>query len=118
MLYRLGITYIKRKTWDDARVVFSKLIKENFGFAWRYLGLAYTRLEQYEFAEEALNEANLLDIENHEVWRYLTLYSLLTDRKPQALECLCEVNKVKYEEIPILIEIASLFSKPYSKFLN
>ncbi len=116
MLYRLGITYIKRKTWEDAKVVFSKLIKENYGFAWRYLGLAYTRLGDYEFAEEALNEANLLDIENAELWGYLTLFCLQTNRKPQALECLSELNKVKFEEIPVLTEIGNMFAKPFSKF--
>ena len=118
MLFKLGITYIKRKTWEDAKVVFLKLIKENHGFAWRYLGLAYTRLEEYEFAEEALNEANLLDIDNSDLWRYLTLFTLCTHRKSQALECLKEMNKYKYEEIPILVEIASTFNKQFSKLLT
>jgi len=113
MLYRLGMTYIKRKSWEDAAVVLKKLIKESYGFAWSYLGLAYTRLEQYDKAEEALNQANLLDIDNPDNWGYLTLFCLLTDRKPQALECLNELRKATYDDTGILAEIANLFYKNY-----
>ena len=109
MLYRLGMCYIRRKSWEDAVVVFKKLIKESYGFAWSYLGLAYTRLEKYANAEEALNQANLLDIDKADNWGYLTLFCLITDRKPQALECLNELKKVKYEDAGILSEIANIF---------
>ena len=118
MLYRLGITYIKRKSWDDAVVVFKKLIKEQqYGFAYSILGLAYTRLEEYNFAEECLKNANLLDIDNAYNWGYLTLFCLITDRKAQALECLNELKKVKYDDTPIIIEIANIFHRNYGKKL-
>ena len=66
MLTRLGIIYIRRKTWNDAKTVFMHILKDSVlhSFAWRYLGLALTRLNEYIAAEEALNEAVLLDIEN------------------------------------------------------
>ena len=66
MLTRLGIIYIKRKTWNDAKVVFLQILKDNVyhSFAWRYLGLALTNLEEYAAAEEALNESISLNDES------------------------------------------------------
>ena len=78
MLARLGIIYIGRKSWNDAKTVFLHILKESslHSFAWRYLGLALTNLEEYEAAEEALNEAILLDIENPLTWAYLTMFCI------------------------------------------
>ena len=113
MLTRLGIIYIKRKTWNDAKVVFLQILKDNVyhSFAWRYLGLALTNLSEYESAEEALNEAILLDIENPVTWAYLTMFCIKVERKEQALACLNELIKINFNEIEILSEIASLFYK-------
>jgi tetratricopeptide (TPR) repeat protein len=129
MLYRLGMTYIKRKTWSDAKTVFQHILKDNpgYAFAWRYLGLAYMRLGEYESAEESLNEANLLDIENPQVWGYLTILCILMERKNQALECLNEFIKGNYNDLEMLEEIGDLFFKIgeyeltaelYTKILN
>ena len=54
MLTRLGIIYIGRKTWNDAKTVFLHILKEStyHSFAWRYLGLALTNLEEYSSAED------------------------------------------------------------------
>jgi tetratricopeptide (TPR) repeat protein len=113
MLYRLGMTYIKRKTWADAKTVFHHILKDNpgYAFAWRYIGLAYMRLGEYESAEEALNEANLLDIENPQVWGYLTVLCILMGRKNQALECLNEFIKTNFNDLELLEEIGDLFFK-------
>ena len=120
---------LKEKTWGDAKTVFSQILKiePGFAFAWRYLGLAYLRLGEYESAEEALNEANLLDIENSELWAYITILCLRTARKNQALECLNELEKCNYNNIEILEEIGDLFfeagefeltAEIYNKILN
>lgn len=111
MLYRLGYTFIKRQTWDDAKTVFVEILKinPNFSFAWRYLGLSLMRLGNHTSAEEALSEANLLDIENYENWGFLTLFCLKEERKYQAIECLNELFKTKYSNIEILEEIAESF---------
>lgn len=113
MLYRLGITYIKRKMWKFAQETFLQILKENngFSFAWLYLGIAYMRMEEFSKAEEALNEANLLDVENHKVWAYLTIFCLSIGRKYQALESFNELNKANFEDYEILEEIADLFEK-------
>ena len=113
MLTRLGIVYIRRKTWSDAKVVFLQILRDSVyhSFAWRYLGLALTNLEEYEAAEEALNEAILLDIENPLTWAYLTMFCIKVKRKEQALACLNELIKMKFNVIDITSEIASLFYK-------
>jgi tetratricopeptide (TPR) repeat protein len=113
MLFRLGYTFIKRQTWDDARTVFLEILKNNpnYSFAWRYLGLALMRLENYESAEEALSEANLLDIDNAENWGFLTLFCLKVGRKSQALECLNELFKTDYQNPDIIYEIGEHFSE-------
>ena len=113
MLTRLGIVYIKRKTWSDAKVVFLQILKDSVyhSFAWRYLGLSLTNLEEYEAAEEALNEAILLDIENPLTWAYLTMFCIKVQRGEQALACLNELIKMKFSQIDITSEIASLFYK-------
>jgi tetratricopeptide (TPR) repeat protein len=113
MLYRLGLVYVRRKTWADAKTVFLQILKEStqFGFAWRYLGLAYMRLGEYNLAEEALNEANLLDVDNPENWAYLTIFCILVGRKFQAYECLNELNKTKFENCELWEEIGDLFER-------
>ena len=113
MLVRLGIVYIRRKTWSDAKVVFLQILRDSVyhSFAWRYLGLALTNLEEYEAAEEALNEAILLDIESPLAWAYLTMFCIKVKRKEQALACLNELIKMKFNIIDITSEIASLFYK-------
>lgn len=118
MLYRLGSTFIKRQTWDDARTVFLEILKinPNYSFAWRYLGLSFMRLENFTSAEEALSEANLLDIENAENWAFLTLFCLKVDRKFQAIECLNELFKTKYSGDQVLDEIAEIFNNHYNEY--
>ena len=117
MLYRLGYTFIKRSTWEDAKTVFLEILKENqnYSFAWRYLGLSLMRLKNYKSSEEALSEANLLDIENSENWGFLTLYCLKDEKKYQAIECVNELFKTNYSNVDILFEIADTF-KDYKEY--
>ena len=113
MLTRLGIIYIGRKTWNDAKTVFLHILKEStyHSFAWRYLGLALTNLEEYSSAEESLNEAISLDIENPFAWAYLTIYCIKVERKEQALACLNELIKMKFKNVETTCDIAMLFYK-------
>ena len=113
MLTRLGIIYIRRKTWNDAKVVFLHILKDSVyhSFAWRYLGLALTHLGEYDGAEEALDEAILLDIENPLTWAYLTMFCINVGRREHALACLNELIKMKFNQIEITSDIALLFYK-------
>ena len=113
MLTRLGIIYTRRKTWSDAKTVFLQILKDSVyhSFAWRYLGLALTNLGEFDAAEEALNEAILLDIENPLTWAYLTMFCINVGRREQALACLNELIKMKFTQIDITSDIALLFYK-------
>ena len=111
MLYRLGMTYIHRETWADAKTVFFQILKDNpgYSFAWRNLGYALMKLGEYDTSEEALNEANLLDIENPVVWAYLCMFCISVGRKYQAHECLNELVRNKFSDVKILEEIGLMF---------
>jgi tetratricopeptide (TPR) repeat protein len=113
MLYRLGMTYINRTTWKDAKTVFLQILKENpgYSFAWGYLGFSLMKLGEYSSAEEAFNEANLLDVENPRIWAYLCIYCITVGRKYQAFECLNELMKMQFIDVKLLEEIGDLFSK-------
>ncbi len=111
MLVKLGTIYIKNKQWYDAKVIFKQILRDNVehSFGWRYLGFALTKLGEYQEAEKALRRANLLDVENPVIWAYLTIYSLSTGKKNQALECLNELSKVNFNDTDLLKEIGNLF---------
>ena len=113
MLTRLGLIYIRRKTWGDAKTVFLHILKDSVyhSFAWRYIGLALTELGDYIPAENALNESISLDIENPNSWAYMTMFCINVDRKREAFECLNELIKMNFSDIYILNEIAQLFYK-------
>ncbi len=69
---RLGIVYARRKAWKDAKIVFMKCCRSSeykpSTTAWLYLGLSCLRLGEYQQAEDALSQANILDHLNPRVW--------------------------------------------------
>ena len=111
MLTKLGLLYINTESWYNAKVIFQQILRDSVehSFAWRYLGFVLTKLGEYDQAEKALTQANLLDVENPTIWAYLTLFCLHTKRRNQAIECLNELIKVNFRDIELLKEIASLF---------
>ena len=116
MLTKLGLLYIHTESWYNAKVIFQQILRDSVehSFAWRYLGFVLTKLGEYDQAEKALTQANLLDVENPTIWAYLTLFCLHTKRRNQAIECLNELIKVNFRDIELLKEIASLFMKSES----
>ena len=111
MLVKLGLIYIKEEKWYDAKVIFKQIIKydQEASYAWRYLGYSLTQLAEFEEAEKALMKANILDVENPLIWAYLTIFDLNNGKKYQALECFNELNKVNYNDVKIMKQIAKLF---------
>ena len=85
---RLGIVYAKRKSWKDAKTVFAKCCKAHDFLpsttAWYYLGVACFRLGEMQQAEDALNQANILDHLNYRVWGMMAVLSLTEQRAAQA----------------------------------
>ena len=113
MMVKLGNVYIKNEKWYEAKVVYNQILKNSIehSFAWRFLGFTLTKLGEFDEAEKALTQANLLDVENPLIWAYLTIFCLSTNRKNQALQCLNELNKVNFNDKDILIEIAKMFEE-------
>ena len=111
MLVKLGLIYIKEEKWYDSKVIFKQIIKfdPEASYAWRYLGYSLTQLGEFEDAEKALMKANILDVENPLIWAYLAIFDLNNGKKYQALECFNELNKVNYNDINIMKQIAKLF---------
>ena len=111
MLVKLGLIYIKEEKWYDSKVIFKQIIKYDpeASYAWRYLGYSLTQLAEFEDAEKALMKANILDVENPLIWAYLTIFNLNNGKKYQALECFNELNKVNYNDVNIMKQIAQLF---------
>ena len=77
---RLGLVYIKRKSWKDAKTVFMKCCKSQDFLpsttAWLYLGIACFRLGEMQQAEDALSQANILDHLNYRVWGMMAVLAL------------------------------------------
>ena len=111
MLVKLGLIYIKEEKFYEAKVIFKKITKfdPEASYAWRYLGYALTELSEFEDAEKALMKANLLDVDNPLIWAYLTIFDLNNGKKYQAIECFNELNKVNYNDVGIMKQIAKLF---------
>jgi len=111
---RLGQIYLKRRSWKDAKQVFQRCCEENpTSFAWQGLGYACLRLEFYGEAEDALNQANMLDDKNPTTWLYLGLLCLHTTDIPpgryiQAKECLLHALKYGANDPDLWLEVGNL----------
>ncbi len=111
MLVKLGLIYIKEEKWYDAKVIFKQILKYDpeASYAYRYLGYALTHLSEFEDAEKYLMKANILDVENPMIWAYLAIFDLNNNKRYQAIECFNELNKVNYNDVNIMKQIANLF---------
>lgn len=77
VLLKLGNLYLERKAWEEAKLVFLRICKQTkLAVAWHGLGVAYLFLEELSNAEQALNQANLLNDENCYTWGALALLCL------------------------------------------
>lgn len=113
---RLGLVYAKRKSWKDAKTVFLKCCKSSDFLpsttAWLYLGISCFRLYETSEAEDALNQANILDNLNYRVWGMMAILALYKFRNPQALLCVKEAIRLGLAEVDseILIELGDIYS--------
>jgi tetratricopeptide (TPR) repeat protein len=74
---RLGLVYAQRKSWNDSRTVFRKACKERMSTtAWIYLGMSLLRLGEVIAAEDAIDQANILDNQNCLSWALSSLICL------------------------------------------
>lgn len=86
---RLATIYLENdKKYDAAKDSFLKLCKSSPScVTWLGAGVACYRLNLLLEAEQALNEANILDNRNPEVWAYLSLVCLKQMRHLEAEQC-------------------------------
>jgi tetratricopeptide (TPR) repeat protein len=105
---RLGYIFLSRKAWGDAHAVLANScqMKPNSSISWLGLGIACFRSQIYSEGEQALNQANLYDPLNSEIWGYMALLSLYDNRTVQAHQCLREMLKCEIKNNTLLEEIA------------
>lgn len=80
--------------------------------AWLYLGISCFRLGEMQQAEDALNQANILDHLNYRVWGMMAVLALTEFRNAQALLCFKEAVRLGLAEADseILIELGDIYS--------
>ena len=86
---RLATIYLENdKHFESAKHAFLKLCRLSPScVTWLGAGIACYRLNSILDAEQALNEANILDNKNPEVWSYLSLVCMKEKRHLEAEQC-------------------------------
>ncbi|KAG2456007.1 CFA70 protein, partial [Polypterus senegalus] len=82
---RLGSIYLMEKQYHQAKQTYLRACKRSpTCLTWLGLGISCYRLQELSEAEDALSEANILNNRNPEVWGYLSLVCLQTNRRVEA----------------------------------
>ena len=114
---RLGLVYIRRKAWKDAKIVFLKCCKSADFLpsttAWLNLGLSCLRLGELQAAEDAISQANILDHLNPRPWGLMSILCLQygKDRNVQAEQCFRKAISLGLIDKDILEEIGDLYAR-------
>ena len=84
ILLRLGHIYMRRRAWNDAKLVYSRCCEESpTSTSWTMLGLSCLHLNEVNEAEEALTEGNIMDEQNPVNWGALAyLCAKKTEKMP------------------------------------
>jgi len=103
---RLASIYLQEERFQDAKTTFLLACKKSPScVSWLGVGIACYRLGELSEAEDALSEANVLNNNDPEVWAYLSLVCLKTNRRLEAEQAYKYAVKLNLEEGPLLAEI-------------
>eukprot|EP01001_Neometanema_parovale_P002515 NODE_130_length_3226_cov_46.311634_g121_i0.p1 GENE.NODE_130_length_3226_cov_46.311634_g121_i0~~NODE_130_length_3226_cov_46.311634_g121_i0.p1 ORF type:complete len:992 (+),score=263.49 NODE_130_length_3226_cov_46.311634_g121_i0:89-3064(+) len=103
---RLGAIQMSMKKFEDARDNYLWGAKAwPCGLTWHGVGVAYYRLADFEHAEQALNEANILNNLNPLTWAYLCLVCLKLKRPEEADQAFDQALKQQLHDADIIAEI-------------
>ncbi|OQS03347.1 hypothetical protein THRCLA_04355 [Thraustotheca clavata] len=106
----LGALYMHHQQWSEAKAIFLNSCEEaSNASSWLGVGVVCIRQEDWEGAEMALAEANILDNTNAEVWGYLTLACLhsFPPRPEQADQALEQALRYELANSTLLREIGN-----------
>lgn len=108
---RLGSIFIQEGLWNDAKVIFEMCAdKYETAFSFMNLGIACLHLDEFDNAEKVLMKANVLDIQNSNVWGYLTLVMLKSgERVNSAFQSLKESIRLGISNETLMLEIGEAF---------
>jgi tetratricopeptide (TPR) repeat protein len=95
LLYlRIGSIYLKLQRYEDAKNMYLQACKYwPCGIAWLGVGISYYRLDDLIHAEQSLNEANIQNNLDPNVWAYLALVCARQQRFEEAQKALKESIK-------------------------
>eukprot|EP00163_Fabomonas_tropica_P030548 TRINITY_DN6963_c0_g1_i1.p1 TRINITY_DN6963_c0_g1~~TRINITY_DN6963_c0_g1_i1.p1 ORF type:complete len:1080 (+),score=323.74 TRINITY_DN6963_c0_g1_i1:257-3496(+) len=109
---RLGAIYLAQQRWTDAKDVFYKACEAwPSSTTWKGVGEAYYRLNDTALAEDAFAEANVLDARNADVWGWLTLVCIRSERIPEADKCYASARQTGLDNARLLAEMGDAYFK-------
>ncbi|KAJ1551557.1 Cilia- and flagella-associated protein 70, partial [Nowakowskiella sp. JEL0078] len=107
---RLGTLYLKVSRFREARTMYLRACEiDATSKSWLGVGKACLLLTEYEEAEDALSEANVLNNRDSEVWAYLSLLCLTQDRIFEANQAIKQALKLKIKDITVLRKLGEKF---------
>ena len=107
---RLGFMYLKRKSWNDAKVIFQKALNlsehANSSLSWLGLGISSLRLKDLAVAEECFTQSNIYEPFNGETHGYLALLCLqMSHRSQQAVQSIRRMERTEVNDLELLEEL-------------
>lgn len=94
LFMRLGQLYLDLNNAEGALAMYQRATELWYcSLTLLGLGVSYFRSEKYQLAEQALNEANILDNRNIHVWAWLTIVNTLVEQYATAALCKLQMDR-------------------------